>query len=298
MKVLIVRNNYNAKAVDASLMLMAFLGSQGVHADVRDASDLPTFASCAGAPGMGDYGLAVVLGGDGTILRTARAVGTTGVPILGINFGNLGFLANPSDEGVVPLVVAALSDETTREERTSLRVDVACEGDGAEAGCAVTESDDDTFVDPGARSYFALNEAAFTRGALGRIIACKFAISGAEVASMRGDGLVVATATGSTAYALSAGGPLVAPSFGGLVVVPIAPHTLRSRAIVTAPSDVVELDVSENRSGRDVALFVDGEPAELPGRPLRAFVRKNLEPTVLLRYRHQGFYAHASEVFF
>lgn len=115
---------------------------------------------------------------------------------------------------------------------------------------------------------------------------------------MRGDGLVVATATGSTAYALSAGGPLVAPSFGGLVVVPIAPHTLRSRAIVTAPSDVVELDVSENRSGRDVALFVDGEPAELPGRPLRAFVRKNLEPTVLLRYRHQGFYAHASEVFF
>lgn len=290
MKVLIVRNNSNAKAVDASLMLMAFLGSQGVDADLRDAGRLEALVPCEGTPGMGEYDLAVVLGGDGTILRTARAVGTSGVPIMGINFGNLGFLANPSDEGVVPLVAAALAGEAQREQRASLRVDVVCEGDDDEG--------EPGLVDAGERSYIALNEAAFTRGARGRIISCGFSVSGEHVASMRGDGLVVATATGSTAYALSAGGPLVAPSYGGLVVVPIAPHTLRSRALVTAPSDVVEVDLSENRAGRDVAVFVDGEPLELEARPVRAIVRKNLEPTVLLRYKHQGFYAHASEVFF
>lgn len=288
MKVLIVRNNFNAKAIDASLMLMAFLGSQGIEADLRDAGDLEPLVPWDGSPDMSGYDLAVVLGGDGTILRTARAVGTSGVPIMGINFGNLGFLANPSDEGVVPLVAAALADEAQREERASLRVDVVCEGD----------EDEDSLVDAGERSYFALNEAAFTRGARGRIISCGFSVSGEHVASMRGDGLVVATATGSTAYALSAGGPLVAPSFGGLVVVPIAPHTLRSRALVTAPSDVVEVDLSENHADRDVAVFVDGEPMELGARPVRAIVRKNLEPTILLRYKHQGFYSHASEVFF
>ena len=271
MKVLIVRNNYNAKAIDASLMLAAFLGSQGIEVDLRDVGSMSTLSPCGGMAGVEAYGLAVVLGGDGTILRTARAVGTSGVPILGINFGNLGFLANPADEGVVPLVAAALADEAQREERTSLRVDVVCEGDEDEG--------DISLVDAGAHSYFALNEAAFTRGALG-------------------DGLVVATATGSTAYALSAGGPLVAPSFGGLVVVPIAPHTLRSRAVVTAPNDVVEVDLSDNPEGREVAVFLDGEQAVLETRPMRAIVRKNLEPTVLLRYKHPGFYAHASEVFF
>ena len=290
MKVLIVRNNFNAKAIDASLMLMAFLGSQGIGVDLRDAEELEPLVPWQGAPDMSDYGLAVVLGGDGTILRTARAMGTSGVPIMGINFGNLGFLANPSDEGVVPLVAAALADEAQREERASLRVDVVCEGDEDEGESGL--------VDAGARSYFALNEAAFTRGVRGRIISCGFSVAGEHVASMRGDGLVVATATGSTAYALSAGGPLVAPSYGGLVVVPIAPHTLRSRALVTAPSDVVEVDLSENQAGRDVAVFVDGEPMELDARPVRAVVRKNLEPTILLRYKHQGFYAHASEVFF
>ncbi|MDM8288836.1 NAD(+)/NADH kinase [Slackia piriformis] len=290
MKVLIVRNNYNAKAIDASLMLAAFLGSQGIEVDLRDVGSMSTLSPCGGMAGVEAYGLAVVLGGDGTILRTARAVGTSGVPILGINFGNLGFLANPADEGVVPLVAAALTDEAQREERTSLRVDMVCEGDEDEG--------DVSLVDAGAHSYFALNEAAFTRGALGKIVSCKFSVSGEPVASMRGDGLVVATATGSTAYALSAGGPLVAPSFGGLVVVPIAPHTLRSRAVVTAPNDVVEVDLSDNPEGREVAVFLDGEQAVLETRPMRAIVRKNFEPTVLLRYKHPGFYAHASEVFF
>ena len=118
------------------------------------------------------------------------------------------------------------------------------------------------------------------------------------IADMRGDGLVVATATGSTAYALSAGGPLVAPGFNGLVAVPLAPHTLHSRAIVTAANDVVEMDLSLNRDPREAALFADGELLSFDAPVKRVYVSRGAVPTTLLRYRHDGFYEHAAKVFF
>lgn len=113
-------------------------------------------------------------------------------------------------------------------------------------------------------TFFALNEAAVTRGANGRIIDFSLSISDVPIADMRGDGLVVATATGSTAYALSVGGPLVAPGFNGLIAVPIAPHSLRARAMLTSENDVVEMDLSQNTAGREATLFIDGDMAKLP----------------------------------
>lgn len=106
MNLLIVRNNSNSQAIDASLLLATYLGTQGIGYAIFDSSDLEgldpnPLVSQQLARGVD---LAVVLGGDGTILRTARAIGTSGVPILGINFGRLGFLANESDDGVVALV--------------------------------------------------------------------------------------------------------------------------------------------------------------------------------------------------
>lgn len=295
MKVLIVRNNYSTEALDASLMILTYLQSQGIEGEIREAEDMPTLLPCSGDEQACSYDLAIVLGGDGSILRTARVLGTCGVPLMGINFGNLGFLANSSEAGIIPLVSAALTGEVAREERTSLRVDVIYEDpETGEPSCNL----DEPFIEAGKNSYFALNEVTFSRGVRGRIITCAFAVAGEQVASMRGDGLIVATATGSTAYSLSAGGPLVSPSYSGLIVVPLAPHTLRSRALLTAPQDVVEVDLSENDLDRNVVIFIDGEPLELPGRPLKALVRKNVEPTVLLRYQHPGFYSHASRVFF
>ena len=153
-------------------------------------------------------------------------------------------------------------------------------------------------VDDPARTFFALNELAVTRGANGRIIDFSLGISGAHIADMRGDGLVVATATGSTAYALSAGGPLVAPGFNGLVAVPLAPHTLHSRAIVTAANDVVEMDLSRNRDPREATLFADGELLSFDAPVKRVYVSRGAAPTVLLRYQREGFYEHAAKVFF
>lgn len=299
MHILIVRNNSNAKAVDASLLLAAYLGTQSIRYSMIDSSDLNYLGDTddVGIIDSGACDLAVVLGGDGTILRTARLVGTTGVPILGINFGRLGFLANASDEGVVAIVAAALAEDAVRERRTNLRIDVLCEGDDLDA---VPCSDDEPIAteDGERRSFFALNELAVTRGAMGRIIDFSLSISDSHIADMRGDGLVVATATGSTAYALSAGGPLVSPGFEGLVAVPLAPHTLHSRAIVTAKNDVVEVDLTNNQASREATLFVDGEMLAFERPVAKVFVRAGARPTVLLRYKCENFYDHASKVFF
>ncbi|MEG0682248.1 MAG: NAD(+)/NADH kinase [Raoultibacter sp.] len=306
MHILIVRNNSNTEALDASLMLATFLGAQDIAYTLLNASDIPLTTSCAGgAPAAPvDFDMAVVLGGDGTILRSARYVGTSGVPILGINFGNLGFLSNPREDGVVAIVAAALAGDVVRECRTNLRIDVECEGDapsGAQAFGEEVPGAPDAAPDATpatCRTFFALNELAITRGASGRIIDLDVAIAAASMAKMRGDGLVIATATGSTAYALSAGGPLVAPGFGGLVVVPLAPHTLHTRAVVTDPSDVVEVNLAPDAAGRDAVLFADGEALALDACVSRVMVCKGAAPTVLLRYKHEGFYSHASHVFF
>ena len=137
-----------------------------------------------------------------------------------------------------------------------------------------------------------------TRGANGRIVDFSLSISDVHIAEMRGDGLVVATATGSTAYALSAGGPLVAPGFDGLIAVPIAPHSLRARAMLTSANDVVEMDLSQNAAGREATLFIDGEMAEFSSPIKRMYVRRGAEPTTLLRYKGENFYEYASSVFF
>ena len=298
MHILIVRNNSNSQAVDASLLLATYLATQGLEYTLVDSSDLSCRCDHEGVNAALAAGVAmtVVLGGDGTILRTARQIGTSGVPILGINFGRLGFLANSSDDGVIAIVSSALAGDVVAEQRTNLRIDVVCAGE-------VDPWDDDSDaamadVDDPARSFFAFNELAVTRGANGRIIDFGLSISGDHIADMRGDGLVVATATGSTAYALSAGGPLVAPGFNGLVAVPLAPHTLHSRAIVTAANDVVEMDLSLNRDPREATLFADGELLTFDAPVKRVYVARGTAPTTLLRYQREGFYEHAAKVFF
>ena len=296
MNILIVRNKYNSKAIEASLLLEVFLASQGVEYTTFDSDEMwfseaiinPQEHSC-----IDRFDLAVVLGGDGTILRTASQIGYRRTPILGINFGNLGFMANSNEDGVVPIVSAALADEVGYEYRTNLEIDVYC--DGAEQGSGDFDED---LLEVCSRSFFALNEMALARGEQGRVIDFSYALAGSKIADMRGDGLVVATATGSTAYALSAGGPLVAPGFGGLVIVPVAPHTLHSRAVVTEPSDVAEIVLNASSANRQATMFIDGERVTFDHPIRRVVVRTGDEPTILLRYKPETFYAHASEVFF
>ena len=119
MHILIVRNNSNSQAVDASLLLATYLATQGLEYTLVDSSDLSCRCDHEGVNAALAAGVAmtVVLGGDGTILRTARQIGTSGVPILGINFGRLGFLANSSDDGVIAIVSSALAGDVVAEQR-------------------------------------------------------------------------------------------------------------------------------------------------------------------------------------
>ena len=325
MRVLTVVNNANLSAHDASMLLAAYFSTQGIENDVVLSVDLPTPEHLAVGTvnddcaledaGIRPFDLAVALGGDGTILRTARVAMLFDAPVLGINFGNLGFLANPSEEGVIPLVAAALAGDVTEDRRACLLVEVECEGDDVPGGTRGTFGDEWDDVGGGAaragarggvgggagnggRIFTALNEVTISRGSFPRNLEAHLSISGEDLCTLRGDGLIVATATGSTAYALSAGGPLISPGVEGMVVVPLASHTLQSRAIVTERHDVVEaaFDFAEGYTFTEVQL--DGTALSFPTPIERVVVRCAEKPVRLLFYKKESFYSRIARTFF
>ena len=304
MKVLVVTNMTNSRAVDAQMVLATYLASQGIDFDSLDSCALPEGPCLLAQEAVVDpeaYEVAFVLGGDGAILRTARLLAGSRTPIMGMNFGNLGFLANDSETGVVALAAAAFAGDVVLEERANLYAEVYCEPEEGktiadykafEGGSAAKVGD---FL---AGAFFCLNEAAVCRGTSGRVVSFNLAIGGQPIASMRGDGVIVSTATGSTAYSLSAGGPFVEPSSRALIVAPLAVHTLKERSIVTGSSDVVEIDLHYRGGLSASQLFVDGDLVSLPAGISRVVVRRGDVPTVLMRYQPLGYYEQISQVFF
>ncbi len=182
--------------------------------------------------------LMVVLGGDGTLLAVARTAGPREVPVLGVNLGALGFLAEiPLDE-LYPVLGAVLDGEV----RPTRRLMLLC---GVErGGRRVAE-------------YVALNDAVINKGAMSRIIDLETSINGEYVTTYRADGLIVSTPTGSTAYCLSAGGPILYPTLGALVLTPICPHTLTNRPLVV-PDDVT-IEIEQGSASEEVSLTLDGQ---------------------------------------
>lgn len=330
MHILVVRNNSNPQAIDASLLVATYLTSQGIASTVVDSSSLGNDQEREAIRRQlpHDIDLVIVLGGDGTVLHTVHLLHTRHTPILPINFGRLGFLANADDAGLIPLIADALAGELTAEQRALLSIQVVCEderdpydadcydeagGFAEEATCSLDEvslptiwgswvCEDKFGVNSrglaGIRHFFALNELALTRGSLGRIIELSLGISGTTVDHLRGDGIIVSTATGSTAYALSAGGPLVSPGFKGMIAVPLAPHTLKSRAIVTDSHDVIELTLANADAFREATLFVDGEIVPFPQPLKKIYVQRADHPVTLLRVEGTSFYERLSRDFF
>lgn len=293
MRVLLIANKRNAKTIDALFQLVAYCDMSGIDHVEMDVSNLPDSSFVYGPMQLADIDerlvepidLVITLGGDGTLLHATRLSVVLGAPIAGINFGHLGFLANTADNGVIPLFADLLSGEVIREERMSLRVEVTCEGD-----------EEERRVYP--REHFVMNEIAIARGAHGNIVDFDFSIAGDHIAHMRGDGLVVATATGSTAYALSVGGPLVGPTFRGMIIAPIAPHTLNARPIVAEHNDVVEVDLPGGDDVNAVSLFADGDTIALPDSVRNVKITMGPTPAVILSCRADSFYKTISRTFF
>jgi NAD+ kinase len=186
--------------------------------------------------------LLLVLGGDGTLLAMAKAIAESGhdVPILAVNFGSLGFLTEITRPEIYESLDRVLNGRATHDLRMMLRA-VA-----TRAGATLA-------------AHLALNDVVFSRTALSRMIELSVSVGDQFVASVKADGLIVATPTGSTAYNLAAGGPIVHPSMDALVLTPIAPHTLTNRPIVIPAEREVRVKMTSANAGDEVFVTVDGQ---------------------------------------
>ena len=190
--------------------------------------------------------LALVFGGDGSILSAARRLHGNPVPVFGVNLGHLGFLAEIPAEELQKTLPQILRGEYVLSRRMMLLV------------CVVAPCGRGRSARPKPHEYVALNDAVIQRLPRARMISVDVRVSGEEVSVYKGDGLIVSTATGSTAYNLSAGGPILSERLKALIVTPISPHTLASRPIVLSGDETVEVCVA-TRTGEPVELIVDGQ---------------------------------------
>lgn len=280
MKVFLVPNYYKQEAVESGLMLELWLTRQGY--EVVWAADQRS--KIKDVPDIDGTDLVITLGGDGTLLRAARIVGYREIPILGLSYGHLGFLtaASPEERDVLSVVSDALAGELHVSRRSTL-------------SCEVISIDEDG--QDHTSTTFALNDLALTRGPLSDMVEFDITVSGHHIDRLRGDGVVVSTATGSTGYALSAGGPIVSPDYAGMLCVPIAPHTIQARAFLTSPSDVVEITMSKDRPSVP-AIAADGQFLESASEIQGVTVRRGEGDILLLDYGPESFYNSVSRVFY
>jgi NAD+ kinase len=216
--------------------------------------------------------LAVVLGGDGTMLRGARVVADQGKPILGINLGSLGFLTPFTTAEAKPSIEKAIAGKLAREERMRLAVKFVRSTGGSNDVVVVRH---------------ALNDAVLHQGAMARLVEIEAFVDDQFVAAYRADGLIIATPTGSTAYNMAAGGPIVVPGQGAMTLTPICAHSLTNRPLVIPANATIRLGLAADVRG--VMLTVDAQWAHsfLPGD----YVEMTAAKTPLLLFRGQkGFF--------
>ncbi|HEX5791555.1 MAG TPA: NAD(+)/NADH kinase [Luteolibacter sp.] len=272
MKVGILANPHKPESVSAVLALQEALQVRGIDSVL----DEPTAALAGQAKSLpahafaGQVDVAAVVGGDGTMLHAVSRLGSFDGPVAGINIGRLGFLTSCTDEEVAAFADALVAGTYTTSLRTMLEAVVRREGHPV-------------------MTFTALNEITLARGETGRLITLVAKVNGALLNTYRADGLIVATPTGSTAYSLSAGGPLVAPAAGVFLMTPICPHSLGQRSLVLADSSVLELASDPAESG-PMIFTVDGRESLPIEAGDRIEVRKSPQHFRLLRLAGRTFY--------
>jgi len=211
--------------------------------------------------------LVMAFGGDGTILRAARLAARAGVPIVGVNLGGFGFLAETSTEDLPAVLPDLLAGRYELDERMMLQAEAPS-------------------VDP--QALLALNDIVVTKSGVARVLRLRVSINGEHLASYPADGVIVATPTGSTAYSLSAGGPILHPKVDALVITPICPHTFNARSVVVDRNDAVDIELTAP-SG-DATVTVDGRMGFALGHVSRVRVQRARQTTRFVRLRSSSFY--------
>ncbi|QBR74545.1 NAD kinase [Microbacterium sediminis] len=272
-RILVVAHAHRDDTVEAALRIVGAL-RRGGAVPILHPEDRAELAAVAPALAdvplldhdvpLDDVDLAIVLGGDGTILRAAELVREGTAPVLGINMGHVGFLAEIERDDMDEAVRRAIAGEYEVEERLALSVKVR-----DRLGEVVYET-------------WALNEASVEKDMPGRMIELVLEIDGRPLSSFGADGCVIATPTGSTAYGFSAGGPVIWPSVQAIAVVPVSAHALFSRPLVVGPEHAVALEVKGGIAGSGV-LWCDGRRSHPLPAGARVTVRRAEKPVRLAR---------------
>jgi NAD+ kinase len=230
--------------------------------------------TCADSAPLDEIGkridLAIVVGGDGTLLHTARMLAPHGVPLIGVNLGRLGFLTDISTERMEDDLGRILDGDFKTEPRILLEAEVVRDGQVQHRANA-------------------MNDVVINKGTLARLIEFETRVDGEFVSSTRADGIIVATPTGSTAYALSAGGPILHPTLPALVLVPICPHTLSDRPLAVGSDSLIEITmISTSRQSAHVTF--DGQTNfALHDKDLLR-VRRSERPAILVHPSRRSHY--------
>lgn len=275
--VLVLGHPRRPEAMAACTRVVELLCSAGLRVllmlsddvDVPGCPDAERVDAAAAQAALDVVEIVLVLGGDGTVLRAAELVVGTGVPLLGVNLGHVGFLAEVEPEELAATVAHVVDRDYAVEERSTLRADLLVGGE-------VTSSS------------WALNDISLEKGARERILELVVDVDGRPVTSFGCDGVVVATPTGSTAYAFSAGGPVVWPSVEAILMVPISAHALFARPLVVPTGAVLAMEVHE-RTAADAVMWCDGRRAVTVPRGARVEVTGSDRTVRLARVTHAPF---------
>lgn len=211
----------------------------------------------------------LVLGGDGTMLNAARLAGERSIPILGVNMGGLGFLTEVRLENLYPSLERVFANDFVLDERLMLQTDIHRHGETVAQGVV-------------------LNDVVISKGTLARMIELKIAIQGRFVTNLRGDGLIVSSPTGSTAYSLSAGGPIIDPAVQSLILTPICPHTLTHRPLIVPGNAEIEVTLTSKDDGAMATL--DGQVGVAITQGDTVVIQTSEHRTRLIRFPESNYY--------
>jgi NAD+ kinase len=254
--VVIVTKPHQPDVARAASELAAWFKARSIHASMDPAS-----AAVAD--------LCVVVGGDGTLLAAARLMGSRQVPILAINYGGLGFLTEVTRDEMYRALESVLAGKAVIHSRMMMDIAVHREG---------------TLLE----THQALNDAVIHKGTLARIIELEASVDGQHVSKYRSDGLILSTPTGSTAYNVSAGGPIVYPTMAAIIMTPISSHTLTNRPLVLPPESRVEVTLQSVPD--DVYVTVDGQVGKKLEPADRVIVRKSVRLVQLIAPQEKSFF--------
>ena len=236
MQVHIAVNLFRADAISAAKAAVAQLEKAGAEVLAFHEGAAAIGINAISSEGFGDADLVLAIGGDGTLIRAAYMIGQKGTPILGVHYGRFGFVTEVAPEDCENAISAFIKGKYEVEERMMVQTELLRDGDVvAELHC--------------------LNEAVVQRSALTRLLTFDVHVNGSQVSRYPADGVMVATPTGSTAYNLSAGGPVVAPQMDAMILTAILPHTLSSRPLVLHPDAVIDIRVESREAS---VLSCDG----------------------------------------